>query len=466
MSALVAAGAGLAGLAVPLYGPRLVLAPLLLVAGLLFWLAPVYAGVAVVATVIVGGWDVARVATPIPGLYLIDAAGLLAVGSLLLRYPWVWDRWRFGGWYLAFLAVCAVPLIFRLEGASAAYGLRALAFAYYPVFALLGLAAMAVPARRRMAWLIGIALCIALPSALLLGDTERVVLTTSGSRRYIGGIYGGFGAMALPLALFLLNRPLTRTHGVAVGVASLLLIVLSSHRSAWLAGLCALGAAWLMTRDRRISPTAVALGGIVIAVLGGAAALGALPIDTGAQLERAVSLVDSADDPNVQDRLERWRLAVNQVARGGFIGEGFFVDFPTPRTAVGPGAPHNIWVTVFFRAGLAGAVLYAALVVRSLITRDVNDEDRPLHAAIGGAVVGGLVFSTFNVTLENPYFAPVVWFAVGAALALREPAGQRAPVPPPRLLVRDGRIEQATERGFVGGDAHRLAINHDAGRAP
>lgn len=443
----------------------MLLGPVLLAAGMVLWLAPAAAGVAVVAAVIIGGWDVARVPTPIPGLFLVDAAGLLVAGSLLVRYPWLWHRWRFGTWYLLFLAVCLVPLALNAERGSLAYALRALAFAYYPVFALVGLAAMAALGRSRTAWLMASAVCLALPFALLLGDGEQVTFTTTGSRRYIGGIYGGFGAMALPLALYLLNRGSTRVHGAAVGAASMLLIVLSSHRSAWLAGLFALGAAWLLTRDRRLSPGAVVAASTVVAAFIGASALGVIPIDTGAQLERAVGLVDSADDPNVQNRIERWRVAVDQVAAGGFIGEGFFAEFPTPSIARGPGAPHNIWITVFFRAGSAGALLYAVLFVRVLIIRDVKQADRPLHAAIGGAVIGGIVFSSFNVTLESPYYAPVVWFAAGAALALRAPAGQALPLSP-RLLVRDGRVEQPAEGGLVRRDAHRLAIQHQARRAP
>lgn len=273
--------------------------------------------------------------------------------------------------------------------------------------------------------------------------------------------------MALPLALLIANRKSTRLHGVAVGVASLALILLSSHRSAWLAGACALAATWALTRQRKVSPGVVAGFAVVMGLLAAATALHVIPLDARAQLDRAVNLVDSADDPNVQDRLERWWLAAEQTVSGGLIGEGFFEDFPAPRTALRPGAPHNIWITVFFRTGIAGVALYAVMFGRSLITKDVASADRPLHAAIAGAVIGGIVFSTFNVTLENPYYAPVVWFAVGAAMAMRASVPEPAPTPSRRLLVRDGRVEHAAEAGFVGGGAPQgLAIDDHAGRAP
>jgi len=461
--ALVVAGAA-AGLAVPSLGVRSLAAPILVASALVVFLAPAVAGIAVVATVIVGGWNVARVATPFPGLYLVDAAGLVAAAALVLRYPWLWTRWRFGIWYFVFVAACFVPLALNTGGASLAYGIRAFAFAYYPIFALSGMAAMAVLGRAKAAWIMGIAICAAIPIALLL-DSSQVTLTTTGSRRYIGGMYGGFGAMALPLALHLANRSSTRVHGVAAGVASLALILLSSHRSAWLAGLCALVAAWALTRERRVSPGAVAGFTLVVVLFFAGTELHLIPIDTHAQLDRAVSLVGSADDPNVQNRVERWSLAIEAAAKGGFVGEGYFTEFPTPSIATRPGPPHNIWVTVFFRGGLAGVVLYTVMLARALITKDVGDDDRPLHAAIAGAVIGGIVFSTFNVTLENPYYAPVVWFAVGAAMALRAP--QPAPTPSRRLLVRDGRVEHAAEAGFVGGGAPQgLAVDDHAGRAP
>jgi hypothetical protein len=413
--ALLAAASGAAAVAAPVFVFAVAAATALILA----LAAPVGVSACVVVVLAVGGRPLVVGAPTLGGLTVAELAPLVLVPALITRTPGLLSRDSFTARWGVLICACLIPFVVRNDAASSdSATLRNLVVLWYPVYAFIGMQALKLGGRP-LGLLVAVVPIATLVAQTLLNDP---VFTTTEARRVVPGWAGGIGAMAFAVGLV---GAVTHRRPVVAAVAvvpALVLVAASSHGSAWIAaaggGLVALV---LLRRVRRPGPGLVITCVLVAFGLAAAAGFGIVPDGATAILERPLVVLRGTDDPNIDDRLTRWRASVEAVARGGLIGEGFSREFPAPEGRPS-GAPHNIAVTMLFRGGLLGLGLFLWLLLSPLAPG--RPAEATVYAAAGGAVAAGVIMSMFNVLLESPYFAPVLWSMVGVALAARRPAGR------------------------------------------
>jgi O-antigen ligase len=389
-----------------------------------------HAALALLAALLIGhvGFSTAFAKTSIDvgGLPLYVTDFLLApvlAGSLLSR------RWRTStaGWLTSTVALFAgVASAFGLASLMGGAPLQvvlylAIPLVYYPLTAL-ALAWNADLFADRL-FLIRVALltcAVAVMSALLSAAEGSFFVTEQGVPRYLRGDSGTFiGAVFVALLLWkgdALGSELARFAG---GTALLSGIVLSEHRSIWVAvGLGYLAGA-AMARSRRT----IARGAIWL-VLFSVAAMGAIvfmPEIVTPTLDRLASTTDSSSI-NSAWRLAAWDAAVGQIADSPILGHGFgasFVFFFWGHQYVG--APHNSLINITWYMGIPGLALFALVqgtfVTRLFRHRSLLGERGWYPASIFAAWLTLITVAAFNVILESPVGAVPFWLVVGLPFA-------------------------------------------------
>jgi hypothetical protein len=180
------------------------------------------------------------------------------------------------------------------------------------------------------------------------------------------------GIMYSLVAAYLLQaRHRSWRHLLAVvTVPAAVLIVVDSHRSAWLGvavSLIVLIAARRIRLERVWKWGAIAI--LVVVFCGVALAMsGKDPV--GFVASRAAAFIDPAADVTASWRLSIWRSAVEQSRQHLVLGQGFgsYFDFQLTGGRVVTVEPHNFYVQVFLKLGIAGLLAYLGAAAALLAT--------------------------------------------------------------------------------------------------
>ncbi|HVS51835.1 MAG TPA: O-antigen ligase family protein [Opitutaceae bacterium] len=350
--------------------------------------------------------------------------------------------------WLAF-GFARLPFDMRAYGAMA---LRDFALLYYALFFFLAQAWATGPAERR--WLERcLTLAFAAAPPVFLAFARWPDFFTSNIT--LGGVPLVFiksdveGGLMVAGMYWFLQRYVTRgqRRWLVPAAASFGAVAVSNSRAA----LVALGVSllWpLVTRDfRRLRPLAAmaALGllGLSIQTAVTKSPFASTPlyrlyestasiVDTrGERVYLANDLDDKPD--NNQFRLVWWRAVADEVwADDRWLGLGFGHDlaenflrvyYGTANDDFSARSPHNFALTVFGRMGLAGAALFAALLVALCALlwragrRTARGESDGARFTLALGAFAILVSACFGVVLEGPMGATVFWILLGLANA-------------------------------------------------
>lgn len=237
-----------------------------------------------------------------------------------------------------------------------------------------------------------------------------------------------------------------RAHGLhtpwfqlVAGGAALIMIVLTDHRSVWLAAIVVLGAiAVLAPRSRRKRSAMYAAVAIV------AAAIIALSIDTvwnppsgGDVGNEVVGLAEpeTGEGSNVRWRLAYWRELVSRTPEGPALGVGFgqpseFLwrgrqyDFRSDTGTFDVSGPHNVYVHVLYRMGVVGLAAMLALIglvlwrtLPLLAQNRLPPSRRSELVAILAMFASAATIAFFNDALVNPFLGLFFWTLLGLLCA-------------------------------------------------
>lgn len=161
----------------------------------------------------------------------------------------------------------------------------------------------------------------------------------------------------------------------------------------------------------------------------------------------ASGVLDSGEDPTWQFRLTAWKEAWRRFADYPLAGEGFGVPFTfegllfenDPR-------PHNTFLTVLYKMGLAGflplfaLLAYFFLFMLRTLYRTSDNRRVVLLQIVVLAQVAFCIYGAANLLLESPFLASLFWALMGLTLRIVSMLGNtRAPIRPfPAGSAKDG----------------------------
>ena len=390
-----------------------------------------HAALALLAALLIGhvgfSTDFAKTSIDVGGLplYVTDfLLGPVLAGSLLSR------RWRTSSarWLTTTIALfaglaSALCLASLIGGAALQIVLYlAIPLVYYPLTAL-ALAWNADLSADRL-FLIRVALftcAVAVSSGLLSAAQGSFFATEQGVARYIRGDSGTF--IAAVFVVLLLSKGGALGSELALfggGTALLSGIVLSQHRSIWVAlGMGYLAGAAMARSRRTIARGAIWLVLLSVAVVGAIVFTGSEIVTS--TLDRIASTTDTSSI-NAAWRLAAWDAAVDQIVDSPILGHGFgasFVFFFWGHQYVG--APHNSLINITWYMGIPGltllAVVQGAFVTRVFRHRSLLSQRGWSPASIFAAWLTLITVAAFNVILESPVGAVPFWLVVGLPFA-------------------------------------------------
>jgi hypothetical protein len=378
--------------------------------------------------------DFAKLAVSVGGLpiYVTDAAlGAVLLGSLLS------GRLRPGKEKLFFAAITglvltggALALAAIAAGAEFDLVLRQSALFYYP------LAALAVAANARLEEdrvlvisivVIGAVLAIAVTGLNVVTGASQ--LTDDAAIRYVRGDVGVFLAIIALVSLLADARDFPRNVALTTGAALALGgVLLSQHRSVWLALAIAYAAAALLRFSGQKARRAAAILAPLL-VFGIMAAL----TDPDGIVAGTVARLQTTTDPTAPDaawRLAAWNQTLEDIGNHPVIGVGLGQLFSFSfRGVTVTEFPHNSLLDIAWYAGALGLTLFClgqvVFVVRLFGQQDALLRNGWSVQLLFGAWLVVLIATCFNVLLENPYGAIPFWTIVGvpfAASSERKPA--------------------------------------------
>jgi len=237
--------------------------------------------------------------------------------------------------------------------------------------------------------------------------------------------------LALPIAA-MPGGALPRSMAMALGLASGLAVALLAGTTAKLALAIAIAAAAIFLLDYRRA-------GRIAAVVAAAMILAAPLVFP--PLVNSTALFATADEikSSASHRLLIWSFVGERIAERPLLGWGMDTSraIPNGRELARPAQeklplhPHNaalqLWLELGFPGALLGAVL-AASRLRALATRDWSPR---YAAAVGGALVAGLVALLNSFSLWNESWQATLWFLAFLVLIMARPvadaAGNRRP---------------------------------------
>jgi hypothetical protein len=388
---------------------------------------------------------------------LLIAGTLLVVHSAFRRdLPVRTDALNFT--ILAWIGICGVRLIFdlRLHGF---YALRDFATVYYALFFFIAQNLAGPPHHRR--WLYG---------CLLTGCFAMLVLYPMVDN-FPDFFYGILTIRSNPVIMY--KADLVGTLLVAGAVLTYHRYEISRPNLATWGSLCMIGCA--LTTNNRASLLALAsiIGLLILgrrwrfSIIQGFAGVTAVVAilffayvtNTSWQetplhgaYERAVSITDLAGErrytgdetyfkgDNNRFRMIWWHAVIMETVEGNpWFGLGFGTDlasrfvseyYPEQGEEFDARSPHNVMLTLFGRAGIAGTIpllIITALLALNII-RCARRHDLALGAWCAAWII--LVSACFGVVLEGPMGAVVFWSLLGIAAAETQHRSQNDEIDP------------------------------------
>jgi O-antigen ligase len=211
-------------------------------------------------------------------------------------------------------------------------------------------------------------------------------------------------------------------------IASGGLILLTAHRSVWLAAAAVLLTLFALKQLRLgnglAQLAAVGLIGVVLAIL----ALGALGggSATSYATDRAQAFVDPAADPTSNWREYLWQQSLSRIQISPLFGAGLgrYFDLTDPSGQAVTTSPHNLYISIAYEFGIPGLLFYIAFVIallqRAWLMWIRNRRNEWARAPATLAVLGIVVIvaaHAFYVAypIENDW---MTWIYVGVAVAI------------------------------------------------
>lgn len=350
---------------------------------------------------------------------------------------------------LAWVGICGVRLVFDLRQ-HGFYAIRDFATVYYALFFFIAQSLAHQATHRR--WLYGCVLTGCFGMLMLYPIMDHFPDFFLGTLTIRGTpiiLYKGdlVATMLAAGSLLVYHRNETRRPAFAVW-ASLLMIgvaLTTNNRASIVAvasviGLLALGRRWRFTAIQAVAGV-VAVVSILFFAYVTNTSWKETPLH--GTYERIVSITDMAGErrytgedtffkgDNNRYRMVWWNAVIQETLGGNpWFGLGFGTDlasrfvseyYPEQGEEFDARSPHNVMLTLFGRAGLAG--LIPLLIITGLIARNIVRAARRGDSALGawcGAWIV-LVSACFGVVLEGPMGAVVFWSLLGIAAAESQP---------------------------------------------
>jgi hypothetical protein len=181
---------------------------------------------------------------------------------------------------------------------------------------------------------------------------------------------------------------------------------------------------------RRRTLAALALGGVVVALVVGAVGTGLPSISSPREGSGPTSVLGSSRFGGLETgRLDMWRVAGETVADRPFLGVGvdnFAVDFARERrTHEEPLYPHSLVLRAFSQTGVVGGILFLAFIAVALLAA-VRSRGRPggLSNAITAAAIASAVYWLVHGSLDWLWEIPALAAPALAFLGLASGLGQ------------------------------------------
>lgn len=351
---------------------------------------------------------------------------------LLFVRRFIWPRWRWisaRSWIAKLLyaffaagAIAAVRGIF--SGQSVLLVLRDSTIVVYTLFLLVGAYAI-----RDWDGIKRLMLFVGLGAGLSTLNAMAWLMAQPGQRRYVG--FGVYILAALIASLLLtINRRIPDRLGWGLVCLYGCGLLLANARTLFVALAVLLGVVFLFgasaQKRARITHWKVAAGATVAAVL---VLTAVMQTEAGAALvqrttEELVSgTLEYTDDPNAQYRFLAWAEAFGRFAANPLLGEGYGVPFGFERSERDV-RPHNTYLTVLYKMGLAGFVPFVALIayVHWIGLRALRRSRGQVGAVfLFVALLFVLEMSLYgwlNLMLESPFLASMFWMGMGIALRM------------------------------------------------
>ena len=260
------------------------------------------------------------------------------------------------------------------------------------------------------------------------------------------------------IASMLAHRQALKWPYLALGGMAMVLIVLTTTRSVWVAGIASLGVvALLAPRGRRLK-SAIAVG-LAVAVAGSAAyaveavygkplifaeatgvVRGVAQADDGEEGDggpaTTATTATTAEAANAHWRLAVWSELLTRSREAPILGAGFgrpmsFLwgerkyDFRDglPGTGVDVSGPHNGFIEILYRMGIVGLAATLALIaiaawrVGPLLREGrLTDVARSRLVTMIGIFVAAAALAFFSDALKGPYLAMFFWLPLGLLL--------------------------------------------------
>ena len=426
---LLAVGLGISGLTAALLSTGAMPVILLPAAFGLLLAATVmsrYAALALLGLLLAGlvgfSVDFAKTSITLFGLPLYVTDFLLApvlVGSLLS------GRWRRREAIplvlalSAFCGFCLISAVFSLidERELQLVLYQGTPFIYYPLAALC--LAWNLDLRKDRSLVVAFAAtgcALAVGYGLSHAVTGQFFSTEQDVPRYLRGDSGTFLAASFVALLLLPPRPIrTEIRMLAPAAALIAGVLLSEHRSVWLAAAIALPVSWLVApRARPALRASVWVAALLLTLLVGGLLLESDPVS--GTLDRILSTTDTTT-VNADYRLAAWDASLSDIADNPLTGSGFGKLFTFyNRGLLYSGAPHNSLLNITWYLGLPGFLLFAAIqavFLARLLRRQMLEGLGWSPVVLFGAWLSLLVVAGFNVILESPVGSLPFWLTLG-----------------------------------------------------
>jgi len=245
-----------------------------------------------------------------------------------------------------------------------------------------------------------------------------------GQRRYLG--YGIYLVVALIVVTLLTVNKVLKRGGWVVATVLFLGLLLFNARAAYFAmagsfGIVLLIGARLQKRHDLFARLKL---GLTLATVFGATilalsytGLGAAFIDRSED-EVMAAILQPSEDPTSQFRLLAWAEAINRFADHPLFGEGYGTPFTFAIYNDDP-RPHNTYLTVLYKMGLAGFIPFVLLLAmffwRScrILLSHRYDKQALMVYILSLVVVAQCLNGLFNYIVESPFTASIFWLSIG-----------------------------------------------------
>jgi hypothetical protein len=267
--------------------------------------------------------------------------------------------------------------------------------------------------------------------------TGHSTVTSTGQARVLGSWFAPPLVASLLVATYMYQIRQWNITKTLLASAPVLGLLLVNHRSAYLGLLTALCVFVLLgpTGVRKPSTRSLAKVALVGGVLG-FGIIAATPQGRGG-VQRFLSSTNLSD-PNIADRLSRDQHAIPTTGRGWVIGDGVGLQTTASLAAATTAAnvdnpdayqgTHNSFATLLHLGGIVGLILVIGPLSAAYL-RALRWRADPMVRMLLSFLAFSLMFSAFNVVLEDSYIGAWVWGPVGILWCLSQAKGRRLSAP-------------------------------------